>query len=174
MKFKNILKNIICFFDKEKLEYALIGAFALKAYGYVRATQDIDFIVGRNARLKILPYLESIGYDTIYESDGYSNHLHPITNLGRIDFVYVQGETAEQIFSFTRRLLIFENMKIPVVCPEHIAALKIYAIKCNPARKFKEFADIKQLIELTDLELTDIRKYFDKYGIMENYDEFIG
>jgi hypothetical protein len=31
------------FFERERIDYALIGTFALKAYGYTRATQDVDF-----------------------------------------------------------------------------------------------------------------------------------
>jgi hypothetical protein len=172
MNFRNILKNTIRFFEKEKLEYALIGAFALKAYGYVRATRDIDFIVEIDARPKIIPFLESLGYETLHVSEGYSNHLHPLANLGRIDFVYVQGETAEKIFGMSRKLLVLDDLRIPVACPEHIAALKIYAIKCNPDRKFRDFADIKELIELTELEQKDTKKYFEKYGMPEKYDEF--
>jgi hypothetical protein len=45
MNFKKIFQLLIDFFEQEKIDYALIGAFALKAYGYVRATQDVDFIV---------------------------------------------------------------------------------------------------------------------------------
>ncbi len=33
------------FFNKEKIQFAVVGAFALHAYGYTRATKDIDFFV---------------------------------------------------------------------------------------------------------------------------------
>jgi len=36
MNFKDTLKFLIDFFEKEHIDYALIGAFALKAYGYTR------------------------------------------------------------------------------------------------------------------------------------------
>jgi len=45
MRFKKIFQLLINFFERERIDYALIGAFALKAYGYIRATQDVDFIV---------------------------------------------------------------------------------------------------------------------------------
>ncbi len=42
MKFKKTFQLLIDFFERERIDYALIGAFALKAYGYTRATQDVD------------------------------------------------------------------------------------------------------------------------------------
>ena len=44
MEIKKQFKLITEFFEKEKIDYALIGAFALYTYGYTRATRDIDFI----------------------------------------------------------------------------------------------------------------------------------
>nr|HID59675.1 hypothetical protein [Desulfobacterales bacterium] len=86
------------FSEREKIDYALIGAFALKAYGYTRATQDVDFIVRYEHQAKIVSYLESIGFETMYSSTGYPNHVHPLSGLGGIDLVYVKSQTAESIF----------------------------------------------------------------------------
>ena len=41
MKFKKVFQLLIETFAKEKIDYALIGAFALSAHGYVRATRDV-------------------------------------------------------------------------------------------------------------------------------------
>jgi hypothetical protein len=51
---------------------------------------------------------------------GYSNHLHPLSGLGGIDFVYVKGDTAESIFKEVVRILLFDNLTVPVVRPENI------------------------------------------------------
>ena len=61
MKFRNVLEELIRFFNQERVEYALIGAFALKAYGIVRATQDVDFIVRTNSQQKIFRKIRHIG-----------------------------------------------------------------------------------------------------------------
>jgi hypothetical protein len=60
MKFKKIFQLLIEFFERERIDYALIGAFALKAYGYVRATQDVDFIARQKDQKKIIANLESL------------------------------------------------------------------------------------------------------------------
>jgi len=167
MRFKEVFQHLAEFFGKERIDYALIGAFALKAYGYVRATQDIDFIVRHEAQSRIVAYLESLGFETIYRSPGFSNHVHPLSGLGRIDFVYVKGETAERIFKESGKRMIFNDMSIPVVSPEHLVALKVFAMKNDPDRGFHEMADIKFLLGLPGVDLQTVKGFFEKYGQMD-------
>ena len=174
MNFKNILQLLANHFKQEKVDYALIGAFALKAYGYVRATQDVDFLVGNKHQHKTIAYLESLGYETIYRSAGYSNHVHPVSKLGRIDFVYVKGQTAKNIFRETRRLFVLGDLSLPVISPEHLIALKVFAMKNDPDRIFREMADIKHILSLPGIDMEVIEKYFKKYGQLERYYELIG
>ncbi len=174
MKFKKTFQVLIDFFERERIDYALIGAFALKAYGYTRATQDVDFIARQKDQKKIIANLESLGFETLYSSTGYSNHLHPLSGLGRIDFVYVKGDTAESIFKEAVRILLFDNLTVPVVRPEHIVALKVFAMKNDPDRALREMADIKELLSLPEINLQEVREYFEKYGQMERYYDIIG
>ena len=174
MTFKKTFQVLIDFFERERIDYALIGAFALKAYGYTRATQDVDFIARQKDQKKIIANLESLGFETLYSSTGYSNHLHPLSGLGRIDFVYVKGDTAESIFKEAVRILLFDNLTVPVVRPEHIVALKVFAMKNDPDRALREMADIKELLSLPEINLQEVREYFEKYGQMERYYDIIG
>lgn len=169
MNFKNTFQQITDFLEKKQIPYAVIGAFALKAYGYVRATQDVDFIIRVEDQERIIRYLESIGYETLHRSTGFSNHQHPITKLSRIDFVYVSGETSLKIFQEIRRLPLFGEPPLPVVCPEHLAALKIFAMKNDPERALQEMADIKFLLSLPGVDVKIIKGYFQKYGQMEKF-----
>ena len=50
--------------------------------------------------------LESLGYETLYVSSGYSNHLHPLPFMGRVDFVYVPGDTAHVLFENATTILV--------------------------------------------------------------------
>ena len=174
MKFKKTFQLLIDFFERERIDYALIGAFALKAYGYTRATQDVDFIARQKDQKKIIANLESLGFETLYSSTGYSNHVHPLSGLGRIDFVYVKGDTAESIFKEAVRILLFDNLTVPVVRPEHIVALKVFAMKNDPDRALREMADIKELLNLPEINLQEVQKYFKKYGQMERYYDIVG
>jgi hypothetical protein len=174
MNFRAALEKLIQFFSKEEMDFALIGAFALNAYGYVRATQDIDFLVRARDQDKIIRFLETLGYETLHRSKGFSNHLHRLGNLGRIDFVYVEGKTADSIYASTNPLLILDGFPVPVAKPEHLIALKAFAMKNDPTRSFREMADIHFLLTLGGIDKGEIRSYFQKYGLLEKYDELTG
>ena len=174
MNLKAILQNIIEFFERQKIDHALIGAFALKAYGYLRATQDVDFLVHAEDQETIIRYLESLGYETVYRSRGFSKHVHALPALARIDFVYVEGETAETIFSETRLLLVLEGLSVPVVKAEHLIALKVFAMKNDPERTFREMADLQQILRLPGIDHEEVCGYFERYGQLERYYELAG
>jgi hypothetical protein len=171
LNIKTIFRSLIDFFKQAEIDYAVVGAFALKAYGYLRATQDVDFLVRGSYQNRIIAFLESLGYETIYRSAGYSNHVHPLANLGRLDFIYVEGETADIILSDAKPLLVLDDISVPVVKAEHLIALKVFAMKNDPERSFREMADLQYLIKLPGLDLEEIRGYFEKYGQTEKYDE---
>ncbi|MFZ2654056.1 MAG: hypothetical protein WAX69_04015 [Victivallales bacterium] len=44
-------RDILLSLDAEKAEYILVGAYALAAHGYPRATMDIDIITGASGLL---------------------------------------------------------------------------------------------------------------------------
>jgi len=75
VKINTVLENLIGFFAKEKIDFALIGAFALQAYGYVRATGDIDFVLrgedrkarsGSLNRLGMKPCIAQKGFQIMF------------------------------------------------------------------------------------------------------------
>jgi hypothetical protein len=174
MNLRTVIENLSRFFAREEIVFAVIGAFALKAHGYVRATRDVDFIVRREDQEKTIRFLETLGYETLHRSQGFSNHLHPLPGLGRVDFVYVAGETAELIFSGTRPLFILDDLTLPVVRPEHLIALKVYAMKNDPERTYREMADIQQLLRLPEVDRDEVSSYFEKYGQLEKFHELVG
>ena len=161
------------FFNTYHMDHALIGGFALKAYGYLRATQDVDFIVRQADQSKIIKFLESLGFETLYRSTGYSNHRHALTGLGQIDFVYITGETATTIFSQSQRISILKDVELPVVRPIHLVALKIFAMKNDPHRRLREMADIEFLMTLPEIEDEEIKACFEKHGLLRDFKEII-
>ena len=171
MNIETIFRSLASFFKQTGIDYVLVGAFAVKAYGYLRATEDVDFLVRGAYQSRIVTYLESLGYETIYRSAGYSNHVHPLAKLGRIDFIYVEGATADLLLSEARPLLVIDDLSVPVVRVEHLIALKAFAMKNDPERSFKEMADLQYLLRLPGLDLEEIRGYFEKYGQMEKFNE---
>jgi hypothetical protein len=102
--FGRVLQTIAEFFDLTRFPYAVIGAFGLHAYGLSRGTFAMDFVTQTEGQAQLVGFLESLGYETLHVSTGYSSHLHALAALGRIDIVYVGGETSERLFRDVRMM----------------------------------------------------------------------
>ena len=50
MNFSKVIEEVAGFLDREKVRFALAGAFALHAYGLSRATSDLDFVTEARVR----------------------------------------------------------------------------------------------------------------------------
>ena len=66
------------------------------------------------------------------------------------------------------------DLSLPIISPEHLIALKVFAMKNDPDRVFREMADIKHILSLPGIDMEVIKKYFKKYGQLERYYELIG
>jgi len=104
----------------------------------------------------IVKFLMSLGFETLQRTDAFSNHVHPVGNA-RIDIMYVENETAEKIFSSTQRSLLFEKLELPVVSPEHLIALKLFATHSDSSRKFRLFIMMEFRLLPTPLHCLDTR-----------------
>ncbi len=169
MDFGKVLSTVAAFFEREGFRFAAVGAFGLHAYGLSRATLDLDLATESRAQPKLIEFLESLGYETLHQSAGYSNHLHPHADLGRIDFVYVSGETSQRLLGGGGTMLQLGGRSVPVPRAEHLAAMKIHAMKNDPSRTLQEMADIQFLLRLPDVDHEEIRAYFEQSGLLERY-----
>ena len=172
MSLKKIFQTLAEYFKREKTDFAVIGAFALYTYGYIRATYDVDFITRSEFRENVIKYLEALGFETTFSSDAFSNHLHSVGDL-RVDIMYVDGKTADSIFSSSEEKLIFDEIKVPVVSAEHLIAMKLFAIKNNPDRKYKDLGDIKEVMIRTKYNQEEVKNSFIKNGLELYYTEIL-
>jgi hypothetical protein len=171
VNFANVLQTVVQFLDSHGTRHAVIGGVAIAMYGHPRTTLDLDLIVEAVIQEDLIRWLESLGYQTLHRSSGYSNHAHPEPSWGELDFVYAQGETAEKLFSGCRMSPGPGGLTVPVPRPEHIAALKVTAMKNDPARTFREQEDIRFLLSLPGVDRREVQGYFERYGLKERFDE---
>ncbi|MBN2286749.1 MAG: nucleotidyltransferase family protein [Tissierellales bacterium] len=173
MGLQETFETVTSFLEENRINYAVIGGFALYGFGYVRATRDIDFVVRLEDQSTLVNFLLSLGFETIQCSFAFSNHVHPIGNL-QVDFMYVAGKTADQIFSSVQKRIIFRNKKFPVVSAEHLIAMKLFAASNNPDRLLKDLADVKEILNNAEVDKNTIEKLFKKYKMEKYYGLFIG
>ncbi len=171
MDFGAVLGTVAVFLTSRNCRFALIGGVALAAYGLARTTLDLDLLVEADAQDGLISFLESLGFATLYRSTGYSNHLHPDPAWGRLDCVYVRGATSDQLFAACRTAAVPGGLQLPLPKPEHLAALKVLAMKNDPGRTLQDMADIRFLLQLPQVDRGEVRAYFEKHGLVERFDE---
>jgi hypothetical protein len=171
MDFAATLTEIAGFLERRELRYALVGGLALAAYGGTRTTLDLDLAVDSNGQEALIGFMESLGFETLYRSSGYSNHVHADERRGRVDFVYVGGSTRDRLFAGARMHELGPGLTVPVPKAEHLAAMKVQAMKNDPARTFQELADIGILLAAPGVDREAVRAIFEKHGLEKRFDE---
>ncbi|HEX4497924.1 MAG TPA: hypothetical protein VIE43_19775 [Thermoanaerobaculia bacterium] len=171
MDFARVYRVVSAFLNERESPYAVIGGVALVAYGLPRTTLDLDFIVEAAIQDDLIRFLESHGYETLHRSSGYSNHQHPDPLWGNLDFVYVSGGTSQELFGACTARTGPGGVQIPVPTPEHLAAMKVMAMKNDPSRELQDMADIRFLLSLPGVDPIQIRDYFDRQGMRDRYDD---
>lgn len=159
------------FLEEKGIRYAVIGGVALASYGFFRQTVDFDFVVEASVREDLIGFMESRGYKTLRQASGYSSHDHPDQAWGRVDFMYVNEQTSEQIFGSRRFGPGPRGVQIPLPKPEHLIAMKILAIKNDPSRASQDMVDIRRLLTLPGVDHQEVRGYFERHGMGERFDE---
>jgi hypothetical protein len=169
--FTAVLGRVRGLLEEKGHRYALVGGLAMAAYGLPRTTLDLDLVADAAAQDDVVAGLEALGYETLHRSSGYSNHAHPETAMGSIDFVYVRGETAERLFAAARLVPGPAGSEIAVPSPEHLAAMKVLAMKNDPARTFQELGDIRHLLVVAGADREEVRAQFARHGLEARFDE---
>jgi hypothetical protein len=169
--FATVLADLVRFLEGHSLRVGLAGALALHAHGISRATSDLDLVVEDKAKPLLLQHLDALGYERLHVSEGFSNHLHTDSRLGRVDFIYVDEHTAGLLFGQAIRSRLFAGVEVLVPRPAHLAAMKIQAMKDDPSRTLRELEDIRLLMKLPGVDQDEIGRYFERCGLKARFDE---
>jgi hypothetical protein len=168
MQFDEVLRTFSAFFEREQIRYAVIGGLAIRAWGHVRTTQDVDFVVEQTVKRQVIAFAEHQGFETIHVSDGFSNHVR---GADRVDFMYVDAATADDLFRGAQTREVISGVQMNVAKPEHLSAMKAIAIKWNPRRGWRDVDDVLFLLRLPGVDRQFVRDYFVRKGLLEIFDE---
>ncbi len=152
-------------------EWAVVGGLALAVHGAGRMTADVDIATQRSEQGALVAYLESLGYETLHVSEGYSNHAHDDPALGRLDVIYVGSSTAGDLFADASVVEIFPTVFAKVPRAEHLVAMKVVAAKNDPDRRIQEMADILALLRATGLAAESVREYFARCDLIDAWEQ---
>lgn len=171
MDFRGELVEISAFLAATGAPLAVIGGVALAAYGHPRMTLDLDIVTGSVVQDALIAFMERRGFETLHRSSGYSNHRHADRLRGRVDVMYVRGETERRLIAGVRHLPGPGGQTIAVPRPEHLIAMKLQAMRDDPERTWQDLADIAYLLRLDDVDRDEARGYFEKSGLGERWRE---
>jgi predicted nucleotidyltransferase len=163
MDFVAVFRLLIENFQKAKINFALIGGFALHTAGITRATEDIDFLVKKEDMPKVKKIMLSFGYELLHESEDVSNFVGKMLELGRVDFLHAHRKYAKAMLerAYEKKILNGE-FKVKVIKIEDLIGLKVQSSSNDPRRYHQDMADIESLIRFNykNLNIELIREYF--------------
>jgi len=145
MYFSDDMKDLIKLFNEYGVSYVLTGGFAVNYYGYIRTTQDIDFLVlpSKENADKVMKALKSFGFGKIgipksfFEEAG--NALHLGVEPNRIDLLtHLPGINNSQIFNN------FQKVKIDNICINIISYSDLIQAK-KKSKRLRDQADAEEL-----------------------------
>ena len=145
MLFSNDMKELIELMDRHEVKYALIGGFAVNYYGYVRTTQDIDFLIypSEDNAANMMSTLIEFGFgeagipQEYFAREGTAIHIGVEPN--RIDFLtHLQGISNDTVFADLVDVVI-EDIKMKMISYKDLIKVK------KASGRLKDLADAEEL-----------------------------
>jgi hypothetical protein len=167
MDFNAVFTLLIGDFQREEIDFAIIGAFALHAAGCMRATRDIDFLVAKEDMPKVKRMMLSYGYELLHESQDVSNFLGKMAELGKVDFLHAHRRYAKAMLDRAQEEKILGGkFRVKVVTGEDLIGLKVQSSSNDPSRYHQDMADIESIIRANvgRLDIALIREYFSLFN----------
>lgn len=174
MDFKTVLKHLLTSFDEQQIRYALIGGFALSAWGVPRGTVDIDFLVHREDMPKVDRIMLGLGYELKFSSENVSQYLSPLKIFGEVDFIHAFRTPSLSMLDRAEKRLVFDGaLSINVLKVEDLIGFKLQAMKNNEERKAIDLSDIEMLMasRASEIDWALVKEYFSLFDFDELYDE---
>lgn len=149
----------------------MIGGHAVNHYGFVRATQDIDFMIAAADEAAVRRVMLDAGFANIaaYETVVFFNR--PGSPL-RVDFVKVDRDTMDKLLAAAVVVDYFEGCRVKIPQLKDLIAMKLFALKGgSPKREDKDFPDIVHLVIENGLDVrTDLEPLCNAFGSKAIYD----
>jgi predicted nucleotidyltransferase len=150
-KFPSHFRDFIIELNKHKVEYVLIGGYALGAYGHIRATNDLDIYINANDENALKMVTACIDYGVPAESVkkemflvqkmiGIGEPPLRIEILKKLDFVDFH-------YAFQRAIKVeVDGISINVVALDDLILLKKAAVKGrNKSRDVEDLSFLEKL-----------------------------
>lgn len=161
MNFRKVFEILIAEFQKNKIDFALIGGHALIFAGVERTTVDIDFAVLLEQSDIVDGIMKKYGYKALHRTQDVANYSSQFAEFGQVDFLFAHRKYALQMLKRAEPKEIF-GFKIKIVKPEDLIGLKVQSSSNDPQRYHKDMSDVEEIISknIKSLDLELVKEYF--------------
>lgn len=146
------LSRLVRDLESREIEYRVIGAVALNAFGYHRFTEDIDVLLSREGLERFRAELVGLGYRPAFE--GATRKFRTTEDNVPVEFVVAgefPGDGKEKPVSFPEPSgAVFEADGFKTLPLEKLVELKLASGITAPHR-LKDLADVQELIKARGL-----------------------
>ena len=148
----------------------IIGGNALEAFALARPTFDTDCMVAAENKERLREVLAKAGYRwmatfTSFEEFRFQGNME----TAPIHAMFVTAETFEKMWAKSvPHDYGGSELRVPAIA--HLIALKLHALKNNPARQGKDMRDIIHLLELNSAVVSrdELRQLCTRYASAES------
>ncbi len=159
MDLRSVLLALHSALREASIDHAVIGGLALAAHGAARATVDLDLLADGERSDDVDRILRSRGYDCLQRTEHVANYASTDPALGRVDFLFARRVHARAMLArATPRGVLGESVR--VVDASDLIGLKVQSSSNDPARRYRDLADIERLLESAEVDLERVRDYF--------------
>lgn len=157
------------------LPYLLIGGHAVGAWGFFRATKDIDFLVSEKVVDDWKKWAVESGYDILHGNRSFIQFTPSKEEMPVLDVMIVDDATWQKLFSTSvEKDFAAEKVRVPSV--ENLLALKCHAIRYGSKKRLiKDFMDIVELVNICRIDVREekFRDMVIKYAGQNTYDDIL-
>jgi hypothetical protein len=152
-KLNNALSRLVRDLREHDIDYVVIGALALLAYGYPRFTEDIHVIVTPNGLAKFHDELIELGYVPAFA--GARKRLRSAADGTPVEFIIAgeyPGDGKAKPVSFpepNQASVEIDGVRFPTL--EKLIELKL-ASGMTASDRLKDLADVQELIKIRSLQ----------------------
>lgn len=176
MDFILVFKFLLETFQRDKIDFVLIGGLALQSAGITRTTGDIDLLVLSESKEKIKDIMIKHDYELIHENEDVLNFHSKHIELGRVDFLLAHRKYAISMLKRAEEKTVFGGkFKVKVIKTEDQIGFKVQSSSNDPGRLHQDIADIELLIKnnYSKLDFNLLREYFGIFGREEELNKII-
>jgi hypothetical protein len=177
---ERLLLDTISVIDGERIEYAILGSFAVRTWGVPRPTYDADLaVVAEGTALqKLLGALAARGFDVPEEHA--KGSVDRIAGMGKVkvtkfveralwqvDLFLVHGPFLESAMQ-RRRTSKVAGRSVWILAPEDVILLKLIAFRR------KDQLDIEEMLKIVrDLDTTYLHEWATRLRVGDRLGEFL-